>query len=142
MTILPASRHDFRDIAALLERAELPLDGLSAESLFIVAREPGGPVVGCAALEEYASGVLLRSVAVEAPMRGTGLGGRLTRTALELAARRGATAAFLLTTTAGEFFPKFGFAVVERAAVPEDIRQSVEFTTACPATAVVMRAAL
>ena len=57
---------------------------------------------------------------------------------LVLARERGVSAIFLLTTTAEDFFPRFGFERVSRAAVPESVRASVEFQSACPASAVVM----
>ena len=54
----------------------------------------------------------------------------------------GVTRVFLLTTTAATFFPRFGFREVARADVDAAVRDSVEFTTACPASAVAMRADL
>jgi hypothetical protein len=36
------------------------------------------------------------------------------------------------------FFSRFGFAVVPRTAVDPAVQQSVEFTIACPASAVAM----
>jgi len=44
-----------------------------------------------------------------------------------------------LTTTAEGFFPKFGFERIPRADVPARVQESVEFVSACPASAVVMR---
>jgi amino-acid N-acetyltransferase len=107
----------------------------------LVARA-GSRTIGCAALEVYPSGVLLRSVAVESAWRGRGVGRQLTDAGLDLARSRGADAAYLLTTTAGDFFPRFGFERVERADVPDDVKQSIEFTSACPSSALVMRARL
>jgi amino-acid N-acetyltransferase len=46
---------------------------------------------------------------------------------------------FLLTTTAERFFPKFGFEQIDREQVPASVQQSVEFQSACPASAIVMR---
>jgi amino-acid N-acetyltransferase len=86
----------------------------------------------------YRDGALLRSVAVDASVRGSGLGLRLTDAALAMARERGAPAVYLLTTTAERFFPRFGFSRVPREHVPATIRESVEFTSACPASAVVM----
>lgn len=41
-------------------------------------------------------------------------------------------------STAEKCFPKFGFSRVPREHVPSTLPQSVEFTVACPASAVVM----
>ena len=46
---------------------------------------------------------------------------------------------YLLTTTAERYFPKFGFEPVARADVPATVQTSIEFTSACPSSATVMR---
>jgi amino-acid N-acetyltransferase len=46
---------------------------------------------------------------------------------------------YLLTTTAENYFPSFGFEVANRNDAPEPIRETTEFTTACPASATMMR---
>jgi amino-acid N-acetyltransferase len=56
-----------------------------------------------------------------------------------MAQAHGAETVFLLTTTAEKFFPKFGFEAITRADVPASVQTSVEFRSACPASAVVMR---
>lgn len=130
---------DLPAVRDLLARSALPLDGADALlGHLVVARDERG-IVGTAGLEMYPSGALLRSVAVEASARGQGIGQLVTDAALSLARDAGVGAVFLLTTTADGFFPRFGFARVERDEVPADIRASVEFVSACPASAVVMR---
>jgi N-acetylglutamate synthase-like GNAT family acetyltransferase len=136
--IEPAAPSDAGSIEALLSHAHLPTEGLAThlEAAF-VARD-GDRVVGSAAIELYADGGLLRSVAVEAEHRGTGLGGRLTAAAIEEARRRRLPALYLLTTTAGAFFPRFGFETIARDEVPASVQDSIEFRGACPASATVM----
>lgn len=139
MTIASASAADLPVVLALLERCALPTDGLADHiDETLVARDVDG-VVGSVALEVYQDGALLRSVAVDPAARGTGLGVRLTEAAIERARGRGIAALYLLTTTAERFFPKFGFETITRADVPAAVQQSVEFLSACPATAIVMR---
>jgi amino-acid N-acetyltransferase len=134
-----ATPADATTVLGLLERAHLPLDGLVEHlSTTLVARQ-SGRVVGSAALEVYNDGALLRSVAVDPALRGTGLGHRLTEAATARAIEMGVPALYLLTTTAEQFFPKFGFSRIERQDVPMGVQQSVEFRSACPASAVVMR---
>jgi amino-acid N-acetyltransferase len=126
-------------LLALMERAHLPTDGLASHlDAAFVARE-GDRIVGSVAIEIYADGGLLRSVAVEADRRGTGLGARLTESAIEDARRRALPALYLLTTTAEHFFPRFGFERIGRDEVPASVQASVEFREACPASATVMR---
>jgi amino-acid N-acetyltransferase len=138
-TIGPAKAADLDVVEALLERDHLPLAGLREHADHVFVARAGNRIVGCAALEVYEDGALLRSVAVDAEHRGAGLGGDLTRTALDLAARRGVAAVYLLTTTAERFFPRFGFEAVDRADVPHGVRQSAEFSYACPSSALIMR---
>jgi amino-acid N-acetyltransferase len=95
-------------------------------------------MVGCAALEVYPDGSLLRSVAVDRAERGNGPGHRLTEAALHLAGRQRSPAVYLLTTTADLFFPRFGFMRIDRDELSASVRRSVQFTSACPATAIVM----
>src|SRR2546426_9100157 len=45
---------------------------------------------------------------------------------------------YLLTETAGGFFPRFGFRAIPRDAVDPAVQRSVEFTSACPTSALVM----
>jgi len=117
----------------------LPIDGLREHlTTTLVARE-ADRIVGTAALELYPDGALLRSVAVAPEQRGHGLGRELTLAAIHLAQARGVPAMYLLTTTAERFFPKLGFERIARADVPSGVQTSVEFTSACPSTAAVMR---
>ena len=95
-----------------------------------------------AALEIYADGALLRSVVVDARAKGQGIGTGITKAALDLASELGTPAVYLLTTTAEEFFPKFAFLRIGRSEVPKSVQKSVEFSSACPSTAIVMRRTL
>ena len=126
-------------ILQLLSGAGLPLDGFVEHLDTALVVRDGGAIVGCAALEVYADGALLRSVAVAPVARGRGLGHRLTEAAITLAESLHQPALYLLTMTAEEFFPRFGFVRIERAEVPASVQQSVEFRSACPASAIVMR---
>jgi amino-acid N-acetyltransferase len=89
-------------------------------------------------LELYGESALLRSAAVEESWRGSGVGRVLVERALDLARGRGIEDVYLLTTTAEYYFPKFGFVCVRRDEVAQGVRSSVEFQTACPASATVM----
>ena len=67
------------------------------------------------------------------------MGQELTAAAIHLAESVAVPAPFLLTTTAGSIFRRFGFERIARAEVPAGVQRSAEFTSACPASAVVMR---
>ena len=139
LSITPIQRYDLPRVIKLLEESGLPPDGIEAlGDTTLVARE-ADRVVGSAALELYGPAALLRSVAVDPSQRGAGLGQRLTSAALELARARGVQTVYLITETAGKFFPRFGFSPTDRAQVDDAVKQSVQFTKLCPASALVMR---
>ena len=137
-TIAPAHEDDLAAVLDLLRRSQLPTDDLEHHLATTLVARRDGRVVGSAALEVYGTGALLRSVAVDAPLRGEGLGHRLTEAALALGRTRRVKTVYLLTTTAGDFFPRLGFHRIERSAVDPAVQTSVEFTTSCPASALVM----
>lgn len=137
-----ASDADGPSILQLLQEAGLPIDGLLEHlDAAFVARDDDA-IVGCSALEIYADGALLRSVVVAPAARGRGVGERLTNAAVTLAQSSGMPAVYLLTTSAESYFPKLGFARVAREHVPASVKQSIEFRSACPASAIVMRKTL
>ena len=138
-TIDRARPDEIPRVLRLLEQQGLPLDGARELGEGLLVARQDGQVVGAAGLEFYVDGALLRSVVVEAGIQGQRLGQRLTEAALALASERCAPAVFLLTTTAERFFLRFGFERIDRNDVPASVRGSVEFTSACPASAVVMR---
>ncbi len=138
LSIEPATESDLTMILNLLEECKLPRDGFKENvNTALVARD-GRAVVGSAALELYDPFALLRSVAVAASIRNKGLGKRLVKAALALARQKKVERVFLLTLTAPDYFPKFGFRPIERTRIPQAVQQSVEFTSACPASAVAM----
>jgi len=91
------------------------------------------------ALERHGSPpvYLLRSLAVAPGHRGAGVGAALVRAALAAADahERGRAGVGLLTETAAGYFDRFGFTVIDRAALPAALSASAELTGACPATA-------
>lgn len=127
------------DVLRLLADNRLPLEGLIDHLATTLVAKQGGRIVGSAALEIYRDGALLRSVAVSAEMQGHGLGREMTSAALRLAHERNMPAVYLLTTTAEQYFVRFGFEPITRSDVPATVQASVEFTSACPSSATVMR---
>ncbi|HRW45973.1 MAG TPA: arsenic resistance N-acetyltransferase ArsN2 [Caldilinea sp.] len=137
-SIRTARPDDWPAIAGLLRRYDLPLDGaLHHLDSFCVAEDANGEVVGAAAVERYGAAGLLRSIVVAERMHG--LGSDLVRWCIDQARAAGITTLVLLTTTAPDFFPRFGFWRTDRASVPAAVHASAEFQGACPASAIVMQ---
>jgi len=141
-TLRTARPDDLPAVTRLLQDSALPLDGV-AESLpgFVVA-EAEGALVGVAGLEVCCEHALLRSVAVDEAWRGHGIGRALVARVVSDAEARGIHALYLLTTTADRYFPSFGFRQITRDEVPDDVRATAEFRSACPASATVMTRAV
>ena len=133
---------DAADVLRLLSQNRLPLEGLEEHLTTTLVARQDGRIVASAVLEMYQGGALLRSVAVASEQQGRGLGHELTNAAICLAQELGAPAIYLLTTTAEQFFPRFGFERIAREEVPVSVKASVEFTSACPSSATVMRKSL
>jgi amino-acid N-acetyltransferase len=134
-----ARREDLDDLLELLQRNQLPEAGFRDHlDTALVARQDGR-IVGSAALEIYLEGALLRSVAVAPALQGGGVGRELTSAAIDLARELHSPAVYLLTTTADKYFPRFGFERIVRSEVPMTVQTSIEFTSACPSSATVMR---
>jgi amino-acid N-acetyltransferase len=139
VTLRSGRPDDLPEVLALLRQADLPLQGVTAEALgnFVLAEHEGTPI-GVVGLEVYRDSALLRSAAVEESWRGSGVGRALVERALDLTQERGIRDVFLLTTTAEDYFPRFGFACIARDSVPEAVQASAEFQGACPSSAVCM----
>lgn len=138
-----ARADDWAAVEALLAACDLPLAG-AREGLdgFELAVAEDGALVGCAALELYGGSGLLRSVAVAPEWRGRWIASALVARLLDEARAEGLADVTLFTTTAADYFTRFGFRVIPREDAPEAVRASVEFREACPETATVMTRAL
>ena len=129
---------DKRNVLEILKSAEVPVEDLTDETMknFMVARGKDDSIIGVAGVEIHRENGLLRSLAVDPAYRGKGLGILLTRKIESLAREKGIHTIYLLTMTAAEFFPMLGYEVTQRDTVPASIRNTPEFNTICPVSAV------
>ncbi len=135
-----AVAEDWKPIADLLRSADLPLDGAQDHLDGFVTAFDGDTLAGVAGIERYGSCGLLRSVVVR--NRNAGLGRLLVQRLIQSARDNGLTCLILLTTTAADYFPRFGFIRISRDHVPDPVKASAEFQGACPTSAVVMQLTL
>ena len=140
VTLRPAD--DVAYVESLLSRAGLPTADLCEPSVRLRVAVADGDRVGAGGVEVCGESALLRSLVVDPAARGEGVGSAVCA-ALEAEARdAGARAAYLLTTTAAEFFEARGYDRVARDDVPPAVAETSEFETLCPAAAVAMRRSL
>ncbi len=130
---------EFETVSDLIRSCGLHTDDLTVEMCrdFIVARSEG-TIVGVVGLERKGSHALLRSLAVTESFRGAGVGSRLLKAVERYAFSQGVSRLHLLTLTAKRFFTRHGFGIAERGSQPASIRNTAEFRTLCPETAVCM----
>ena len=135
-----ARSDDLPAVKALLTTAKLPTDGVEEQfgPAYAVATEDDR-IIGVVGIERYGSYGLLRSAAVTPDARGRGVGEALILDRIDWSMRNQLQAIYLLTTTAPDYFPRFGFERVERASVPADVQSSLEFSMVCCASAAVMK---
>lgn len=138
MKIREATSHDIGAVENLLSANNLPVEGVRENFSSFVVAEDRGEIAGAIGLEKFGSVALLRSAVVSTEHRGSGVGRRLVEQVLERAEQDGIEELFLLTTTAEDYFPRFGFARTTRSAVPAAVKASAEFRGACPDSAAVM----
>ena len=129
VTIARAKPSDLPTVFELLDECNLPKEGLTQATILVARRRER--IIGSAALEYFQASALLRSVAVNEPFRGRGVGVRLTKAALKLAKFNQVRSVYLLTETAAEFFSKLGFKTTPRSKVPKKVQASLEFTALC-----------
>jgi N-acetylglutamate synthase-like GNAT family acetyltransferase len=134
---------DLAAVAALLGDFQLPTDDLASAPdlrLWVVADDSS--LVGVIGLERADTNALLRSLAVAPRHQKLGLGRRLVAEVETAARSEGVVQLVLLTETAVAFFRANGYQVTDRRSIPEGIRQTAEFRSLCPASAVCMTKSL
>jgi amino-acid N-acetyltransferase len=133
----------YRDaVVELLTANQLPVIDLPGIlNNFYIAID-NGAIAGVAGLEIYDNYGLLRSVAVSADRRGSGIGAALLQKIEEVAANSELEAIYLLTETAKDYFENHGYEHVARMDIPDVVKSSAEFTHLCPESAIAMQKSL
>lgn len=127
---------DLPAVLSLLQRARLPTQDLtSSPGLQLWVLESEGQLLGVIGLERYGPGALLRSLAIVPEYQRHGFGNELVSRLEDAARSAGVKRLVLLTETADAFFRRLGYEPIDRSYVPEEIRQSAEFRSLCPASA-------
>lgn len=142
LTIRTAATADRGRVRSLLQEAGLPTAGLDAEGVHLWVALHDGILAGSAAVEVHGKDGVLRSVCVAPEGRGAGVGVALVARCIAESRDLGLARLYLLTESAADWFPRFGFVATDRESVPPAVAGSIEFATLCPASAVAMALAL
>jgi amino-acid N-acetyltransferase len=127
-----------QQVIELLQENNLPVSDLD-EGKHLFALLQNGEVVGTGGLELFNNCALLRSVSVKKDLQNRGLGKYINKELERMSKEKGIDCLYLLTTTAKDFFCHEGYEVVDREEAPELIKNTSEFSSVCPSTAVAMR---
>ena len=126
-------------VKQLLSESGLPIEDITAQHLQHFFGFGSGPELeGLVGLELYGEVALLRSLAVAASRRGSGVGSGLVAHAERHARDQGVQSLYLLTTTAEQFFLRRGYARIPRDEAPAAIRSTKEFSGICPTSSAFM----
>ncbi|MFN3848170.1 MAG: arsenic resistance N-acetyltransferase ArsN2 [Spirosomataceae bacterium] len=132
------TENSFEQAINLLKINNLPTEDIDANvELFGIFEDE--KLIATAGLEKYESIGLLRSVSTTPEVRGKGFGKIITAETENYALQNGISEMYLLTTTAKDFFAKDGYTLVNREDVPEEIKQTKQFSSVCPSSATIMK---
>lgn len=126
-----ATKTDLPDVEALLQSRSLPTGGIRSQAVqFHVSRDRVG-LLGCAGIEEFGGEVAqVTGLAVAKRARRAGLAGLLLLALVSDVRLRGIESLVVMTDTAASYFSGLGFAPVEIAALPPELRGSLELSGA------------
>jgi amino-acid N-acetyltransferase len=139
LTYRRATEDDTVAIRSLLESQRLPTETVGTTKTDFYLAVENDTIDGVAGFEYYGEDVLLRSVAVPAPLQKKHIGSELVEWMISLAKQKGLKRIVLLTETASKFFAKKGFRTVERSFIVNDVmKQSSQFSGGCCSSAACM----
>ena len=138
MRIVPVEDQDLALVKKLLEEVNLSGAGIDQHFHHFLKLILDGELVAVAGLEVYDNVGLLRSLAVVPEYRHSGLGRGLTRAMINKARSLGLTQLYLVTETATDYFYRFGFRIIEWEQADPLLRQSEQFCSPRPKSAVCM----
>lgn len=133
-----AGEQQRRQVIALLEQHKLPVSDIDDDKILYLLQD-GEDVVGTVGLEIFEDCALLRSVSVVKEKQGKGYGAFMNAAIEQYVKDAGISCLYLLTTSARNFFDKQGYCAISREEAPAAIKQSQEFTSLCPSSAVLMK---
>lgn len=135
----PANEPALRQsLIQLLKENQLPVSDITDETSLFALTDQSSSLIGSAGLEIFGQQALIRSVSVVKSQQRSGIGKMLIQELENFATQQGIKELYLLTTTADKFFSKYGYAVVPRDELPDAIKQTSEFSSVCPSSAIAM----
>ena len=135
---IAVSENERRQAIELLQKHKLPVIDINEDKLLYLLLD-GERIIGTVGLEIFEDCALLRSVSIIKEEQGKGYGKFMNEEIEKYAKESGINCMYLLTTSAKNFFDKQGYCVINREDSPASVKQTAEFTSLCPSSAVVMK---
>lgn len=136
--ILQSQKKYSYKVKTLLKNSDLPCEDIDEHIEHFLLAEMDNEIIGAIGLEKFSQSALLRSFVVDRPYRKSGIGKILLCSLLEDALSKQIETLYLLTTTAQTYFEKNGFQTVHRDSLPIEIKNTKEFKSLCPVSAICM----
>ena len=122
-------------IAEILQANDLPIDDLKTAPIQFYGIFENDKMKGIGDFETYGKCAILRSIAVPKEFRGMGYGKEVVSFVEKTAKEKQINTLYLLTTTAYQYFQKYGYQTITLDTCPPDILSSAEFSKLCPSSA-------
>ena len=135
---IAVSENERHQVIELLQKHKLPVIDINEDKLLYLLLD-GERIIGTVGLEIFEDCALLRSVSIIKEEQGKGYGKFMNEEIEKYAKESGINCMYLLTTSAKNFFDKQGYCVINREDSPASVKQTAEFTSLCPSSAVVMK---
>ncbi len=142
MNFRKATNSDLTSIQLILNSEGLPHEDCQGHLDNFLVLEEENTIIGVGGIELYGKFALIRSIAVLKEYRGKGIGLSIFSSIKQYAIDNGVTEMYLLTETAEDYFKKLSFSTISRDLTPEPIKQTKQFSSLCPSSAVVMQCIL
>lgn len=139
MSLIKAKVEDLDLIEKLLKQNDLPYQDVREEGKEFFLAYNNADLIGVVGLETFKDIALLRSMIVKEEYRNKSYGKQIFSALVDYVKTQGIIELYLLTTTAEKFFKKLGFQNIKRDSAPEEIKQTSQFSTICPSSAVCLK---
>lgn len=133
-----AQDSDLAAIEALLSVSGLPFEDCHKHLSQFLVYDEASKILGVGGAEIYNEVALLRSIAIDSEHRGLGLARAIFLGLKSCLQQQGVQDLYLLTDSAELYFKYLGFAQITRDKVPQEIKQTDQFSSLCPSSAQVM----
>ncbi len=138
LDIRKATQNDYMAIIHLLLSNQLPSLDIHSLNIELFVGLHHQEIIATLGIEKYDDVALVRSFCVQEAFRSQRIGEAMLQYLFQHCQYENIQSLYLLTTTAENYFKRYGFKTIERATVPVVIQQTKEYSSLCPSSAIMM----